>query len=238
MRSPQPWLSLALLATCLYCADGVAGSDTPASTRSAVGSVVSEAPDQLAVEAFTRHAQWRFPTDGEGGESLVSDRILDGFEAAPTLLVTADGSAIRWGFKYQEGNIKSVVIGNQSGQLKLLAAVDGITRLTSRSSAPVDTMAEYQQRQSRSGMEPAVVVFVHDEGDLKTCLPLLKRWLQANLIGFNADCRKAALANACTLAAQIAIPTEAFIIGNNGRLRSVKLPKVETSSVPLRSFVQ
>lgn len=200
-------------------------------------AVLSPAPDQGAVEAFTRHAELPFSDYGQG-ISLVSDRILDGFETAPTLLVTADGSSIRWGSKYHEGSIESVVIGDKSGQLKLLAAVYGMSRLTSLSSSPIDTMAKYERRQKRSGMEPAVTVFVHDERDLKAYLALLKRWLQANLMGFNTHCSKPSLANACKLAWRIAIPTTTYVIATDGRLRSVEVPEVKAASVPLKLFVQ
>lgn len=237
MRAFHQWLSMALLAGCLYSADSVAGSGVSASTGVSVESVLPNSPDQAAVEAFTRHAEFEFADYGEG-KARVSDRILDGFEAGPTLLVTAEGSSIRWGFKYQEGSIESVVIGDKSGQLKLLAAVDGMSRLTSLSSSPINTMSDYEQRQKRSGMFPSVTVFVHDDGDLKASTPLLKRWLQANLMGFNTDCSKPDLAGACKLAEQIVISTTAYVITGHGNLRSVSVPDVKAASVSLKLFVQ
>ena len=237
MRSLLRYLPFFVLAACLCPAPGVAGSHAAGSTYAAAATLASAVPDQDMVEAFTREAMWHFPNDGEG-RTRVADRILIGFEAAPTRLVTPDGSSLRWGFKYQEGSIESVVIANSTGELKLLAAVDGMTRLRRRSTPPIDTMARYEQQQKRSGMEPKVTVFVHDPNDLVAYLPLLKRWLQADLLGFNADCGKADLTGACHLAGQVVIPARFFIIDPDGGLHGVEAPDVTASPVPLKSFVQ
>lgn len=87
-------------------------------------------------------------------------------------------------------------------------------------------------------MEPVVTIFVYDESDLKAYLPLLKRWLQANLMGFNTDGSKPDLAGACRLAEQIAIPIKVYVIAADGSLRSIKAPDVKAASVPLKSFTQ
>lgn len=237
MKLSHYLIPVVLLATGLYAIGCFAWTAAAAPNGASITTVFSKVPEQSAVEAFTHHAEWSFPDYGKG-KSLVSDRILDGFQAGPTLLVTADGSAIRWGFKYQEGSFESVVIGAKSGELKLLAAVDGITRLTNLSSSPINTMAEYEQRQKRSETEPAVTIFIHDESALKTYLPLFKRWLQANLMGFNTDCSKLELAAACKLAGQIAIPARIFVIAADGSLHGIPSPAVPASTVPLKSFVQ
>lgn len=223
-------VGMALLATCLYVAAGAAGSVT--------ATALPKVPDQRAVEAFTRHAELNFADLGEGEKTPVSDRILDGFEAAPSLLVTPEGSSIRWGFKYQEASLQSVVINAPSGELALLAAVDGVSRLTRRSRPPIDELASYREAVKRSGMAPSVTIFVHDEGSLRAYLPLLKRWLQANLMGFNVDCSKPGLADACTFAEQVAIPATAHVIAADGRLRRIEMPDVKASSISLSWFVQ
>ena len=134
--------------------------------------------------------------------------------------------------------MQSVVISNASGNLKLLAAVDGVTRLTLRSGGAIGDMAEYRQAVDNSGLESTVIAFVHDEADLKNYLPLLKRWMQANLLGFNADCTKPELAQACKLAEQIVVSTTAYVISDDGSLRRVNVPDVKVAAVPLSAFVQ
>jgi hypothetical protein len=237
MRSFCRLVPIVLLGACLYSTGCTAGSGVSASTTAPAKAVLSDVPDQDAVEAFTRKAELNFPNYGEG-KMPVSDRILDGFEAAPAQLALTDGSSIRWGFKNQEANLQSVVINDRSRQLALLAAVDGVTRLTSRSGSPIGEMANYEKAVKRSGMDPSVTIFVHDKDALKAYLPLLKRWLQADLMGFNADCSKPNLAGACKLAEQIAISTTVYVIAADGNLRSVKVPDGKASSVPLKSFVQ
>lgn len=237
MKSVHRLVSVVLLASCLYSAGCTAGAGVSTSAVAPVKSVLSDVPDQDKVEAFTRKAELKF-ADYQEGNVPVSDRILDGFEAAPSQLALSDGSSIRWGFKNEEANLQSVVISDASGQLKLLAAVDGITRLTRRSAAPIDEMAGYDKAAKRSGMDPSVVVFVHDEGDLAASLPLLKRWLQADLMGFNADCARPDMVSACRLAEQIAISTKVYVIAADGKLRSINTPDAKAASLPLKSFVQ
>lgn len=228
---------LALLAACLYSAGCTAGSDISAPSGSPVKAGLPDVPDQNAVEAFTRKAELNFPDYSEG-KVPVSDRILDGFEAAPSQLAMTDGSSIRWGFKNQEANLQSVVINDKSGQITLLAAVDGMTRLTRRSGLPIGEMAQYEQAVKRSGMNPSVIVFVHDEDNLNAYLPLLRRWLQADLMGFNADCSKPDLADACKLAEQIAIAKTVYVIAADGNLRSIRAPDGKAASVSLNAFLQ
>lgn len=209
----------------------------------ATSAIAPAAPDlpavpvQGAVETFTRNAELEFPGYGKG-RAAVSDRILEGFEAAPSRLVLADGSSVRWGFKNHEANLQSVAISDKSGRLKLLAAVNGVVRLIRMSGTPIGDMAQYKQAVERSGTEPSVIVFVHDGSEWESSLPLLKRWLQANLLGFNADCGKSNLDGACKLAEQIVIPATVYATTAEGSLHHVNASDVKAAAVPLQSFIQ
>ena len=197
----------------------------------------SNVPDDTAIEAFTGDVALAFP--GEDKDAVpVSDRILDGFQAGPTHLALADGDVIYWGFKFQEANLQSVAIYDAKGHPRLLAAVDNIVRVVG-GSAPLGTMEQYQHALKDSGVTPAVSVFVREPGDLVTYLPYLKRWLQADLLGFNVHCDKPGMADACKLANQIAVPIQAYaLMPKSGAPHMLQVPKTAAASVPLGSFVQ
>ncbi len=237
MRRLRQLAFVVLLVASLYSVGSNAhpAVETPHATPP--GADVTAVPDQGVVEAFTRKAQMEFSDYGEG-RALVSDRILDGFQAAPSRLSVTDGSSISWGFKNQEANLQSVVIGDKSGQLKLVAAVDGVVRLARTSGAPIADLAQYEQAVERSGAKPSVMVFVNSEDELETYLPLLKRWLQANLMGFNADCERPALTSACELVEHIVLPTTVYIIAADGSLHRINVPAGQAAALPLRSFIQ
>lgn len=240
MRRPHPLIPIVLLGVCLH-STGCAANPVDTEAGSLTVTVVSaDAFDDKAVKALTDGAKMEFTDNGEQGKVLISDRIFDGFQAGPWQVVIANGSALRWGFKYGEANIESVAIDDKRGHLKLLAAVGNVSRLTSvfGDQSPVESMTQYEGIVKRSGLEPVANVFVRDEADLKTYLPLLKRWLQADLMGLIGDCSKAELADACKLAEQIAIPTKAYLIAPEGSLHSIMVPDVKAASVPIKPFVQ
>ncbi|MHB8921559.1 MAG: hypothetical protein ACYC3A_03685 [Halothiobacillus sp.] len=173
----------------------------------------------------------------EYGDSAVpvSDRILDGFTGGTMRLALKNGTVIYYGFKFQEGalvqqaNLKSVAIYEPEGRPRLLAAVDNVPILRK----PFTSMAEYQRYLKDNHISPSVLVFVRNERDLDTYLPYLKRWLQADLLGFNVNCKEPGMAEACKFAGQIEIPTRAYLLPS---LRPVVVPKVEAADVPLEAF--
>ena len=212
-----------------------------ASVCSAACAQVSQAdrtPDSTAIEAFAGKAAIAFPGEATSGTVVVSDRILDGFEAGPSRLVVDRDTTIFWGFKFQEGNLQSVAIFDGNGHPRLLAAVDNVPSLQ-RGGTWINTLEQYRQAVARSGTSPVVSVFVRDTRDLQTYLPYLKRWLQADLLGFNVHCDKLGMAPTCAVAEQIEVPIQAYMLSpGTTDAQALSLPKLQAASVPLESFVQ
>lgn len=85
--------------------------------------------------------------------------------------------------------------------------------------------------------QASVTLFVADAADLDRFLPGVKRWLQADLMGFNADCNDANRQKACELAAKIAPGVVAYVSnGNAGTLTQAALPNVPAAAVSLERF--
>ncbi|WP_156880603.1 hypothetical protein [Thermomonas fusca] len=170
-------------------------------------------------------------------EMHVSDRILAGLQAAGRVMATSDGSTVTWGFKYEEANLQSVVIADKTGQLELAAVVDDILGLTYGKSGTYTSVAEYEKRAKRQGLRPRVIVFARDQASLVTAYPLLRRWMQANLLGFNASC--AAHAGACALMPDLDLPTDVYLTPGAGSAPvRVTTPDLPAASIPLEAFTQ
>lgn len=167
----------------------------------------------------------------------VFDRILDGFEAASRVMATEDGQTIVWGFKYKEANLQSVVIADASGQLQLAAIVTDVHSLTRDGTNAITTEAAYWSAVEHLALHPDVVLFVRDQAALNTAYPLFKRWMDANLLGFNRSCQ--AQAAACALLPNIRIPTRAYLpLKNGGALTKVVIPTLPAIQIPLEKFTQ
>jgi hypothetical protein len=232
------WVGAMLLALMLP-ACGAAHTDAKAGSAEPSQAVQSlpATPGEVDVENLLGKVTMTLPDDD--GYSRVSGRILDGFEAAASPLRLDSGDVIYWGFKYQEGSAESVAIYDAQHHLRLVAAVDGITRLTVLGKPHLESVADYQQAVHESGVEPSVFVFVRDEADLKQYLPLFDRWLQADLLGFNMDCTQAGMARVCALATQIRIPVHAYAVENGGgKVRQLVVPVVKPSTTPIKLFEQ
>lgn len=226
----------ALVLMLMLPACGTAHTAGSAMSSQAVQSLPG-APDEADIEHLLGKAAMTLP--GDDGDALVSDRILDGFEAAAPPLRLDSGDVIYWGFKYQEGGAESVAIYDAQHQLRLVAAVDGITRVTVLGKPHLESLADYHRAVEESGSDPSVSVFVRNEADLKKYLPLLERWLQADLLGFNMDCAQAGMARVCALAENIRIPMQAFAVGSGGdKARPLTIPVVKPSTVPIKFFQQ
>lgn len=202
--------------------------------------IPSDGPDDKAIETFTGNAKTLYYADPRiKQKALVSDRILDGFEAAPKLLTLSNGTAIYWGHRYKEATTESVAIFDGKGRPRLLAAVDSIPWCdgSGRHCEPFTSIEAYQAHASRTYLHPGVAVFVRDKRDLETYLPYLKRWLHANMLGFNVDCKEPRMAEACKFVTQTDltqfIPIRAYLLPS---MRLLELPKGKAADLPLEAF--
>lgn len=193
-----------------------------------------------AIENFTGKSRVALP----GYNNLkqiesVSDRILfGGYLVDLRRLEASNGITIDWGFKYQEGNLESVIFYDQTGRPRLLAAVDDIPWCNGSHCQPFDSMSAYEQNVKQTGRSPSISIFVREKRDLNTYLPYLMRWLQANLLGFNVDCKVPRMTEACKADPQIAetkIPIAAYLLPS---MRPLGVPKVTAAEIPLEAFTQ
>lgn len=195
-------------------------------------------PEEADVAALVGQATFDFPGDGHRAPVRVSDRILDGFQAGPAHLRLDDGSVIHWGFKHEEANLQSIAVHDAQGHLRLLGAVSNLGQLNNNPATPIATIGQYEQYRRAAMLEQAsVTLFVADAADLDRFLPVVKRWLQADMMGLNADCNDAQLRKACELAAKIEPGVVAYVSnGNAATLTQASLPNVPAAAVPLERF--
>lgn len=210
------------------------GADAFAQTRQS-----DRVPNDSAVAAFAGDTV--LPGDESDTREVLSDRILDGFEAAPQRLPLDGGAAIYWGQQYREGNLQSVVITDEKGDIRLMAAVDDVLEIARGNEPSVSSLQQYQAlvKKELGGDVPLASVFVRRPGDLDTYLPLLKRWLQADLLGFNVKCGKGPrMTQACALATKVQIRIEAYLICDDPpRTRALAVPEAAASTaIPLEAF--
>ncbi len=200
---------------------------------------VSSAPDDKRIEAFAGKARalyYSFTHPSIKQKALVSDRILDGFEAAPKRLTLPNGTAIYWGFRYKEATTRSVAIFDAQGRPRLLAAVDSIPWCDGRHCEPFTSVEAYQAHARRTFLHPGIAVFVRDQRDLETYMPYLKRWLHAHMLGFYTHCEEPRMSEACNFVPQIVetqIPIQAYRVPS---MHPSILPKVPAADVPLEAF--
>jgi hypothetical protein len=208
------------------------------------GAGDSSVPKNVAISAFAGDALYAFPSDYADGPAKIGDRVSDGFQAAPSSLKLTDGSSISWGFKYQEPYFESFVIADSENEIRLIAAVTNIVRLTGYSSGPIKTMAEYENAVKASMVDgSSVILFVRDEKFIANYMPLVRRWIQADLLGFNVDCGSQKLAQVCQVAEKIEIPIMAYRIceSNSGKQKNIKqvaVPAVKAADIPIKLFQQ
>jgi hypothetical protein len=197
-------------------------------------------PITKAIKVFAGNARTRYYSDPRiKDKALVSDRILDGFGYGPLRLTLPNGTAIYWGFRHGEATTESVVIYGPEGRPRLLAAVDSIPWCAGRHCEPFTSVDAYQAHAERTYLHPGIAVFVRDKRDLDTYLPYLKNWLQANLLGFNVNCKEPGMAEACKFVTQTEltqfIPIRAYLLPS---MQPLALPKVPAANVPLEAFTQ
>lgn len=223
------------------CAAHAAGhSHDKQQVSSATHVVAGQAPDEDAVKALVGDVTVGvFTPLAAYADTTVSNRILDGFEAGPRGLATKSGLTITWGFKFQNGTLQSVAIHDASRRLILVAIVDDIAHLADSGTKPVTSMAAYRKLIGPGSQDspPHAVVFARTRSDLHTAYPLFRRWLQADLTGFNADCRKKP--RVCQLAIRIQVPIRTYVaVGSDRTPRPVTAPAGAAASIPLEAFTQ
>lgn len=85
----------------------------------------------------------------------------------------------------------------------------------------------------------SVTLFVGDAADLVQYLPVVKRWLQADLLGFNADCDDAALVQACELATRIEPTLTAYVTNTSAAAAAaISVPDLAAAPIPIDQFTQ
>lgn len=175
----------------------------------------------------------------DASEELVADRIMSGFEAGPSRLDTSDGVTVFWGFKYKEATSQSVVIYGANGDVGLIAAPQNIVAIRGSFADPVTTLVDYENLIMKMGREPLVSVFVHTQEDLNAYYPILLRWIQADLLGFNFDCSPRSVQIYCDLSEDIRIPAVAYQVDvENNRLMSINIPNIRPVAIPMDEFRQ
>lgn len=197
-------------------------------------------PIAASIEAFAGNARtlyYSFTHPAIKKKALVSDRILDGFQAAPKRLTLPNGTAIYWGFRYKEATTESVAIFDAQGRPRLLAAVGSIPWCDGRHCDPFTSIEAYQSHASRTYLHPGIAVYVRDKRDLETYLPYLKRWLHAKLLGFYTQCKEPRIAEACKFVTQTELtqftPIRAYLLPS---MQPLVLPKVPAADLPLEAF--
>lgn len=235
MKTKQCWVLLGLLAATFVPIDGCSAQSDQPSKVVKVHDTAGLVPEERVIKDLVGEANLELIVPN--ADDAIADRILDGFQSALSSLNVEDGRSVVWGFKFQEGNQQSVVIYDASGRIMLAAIVNDIVRIDDGIDPAVTTLAAYHRRILDAGANPDVIVFSHSRSELEAAFPLFKRWLQADLLGFNVDCSKTAAS--CALVEKVPVPVRAFITGHNGRgMEQVPLPSVVSSTIPLASFTQ
>jgi hypothetical protein len=198
-------------------------------------------PDDAAIHAFTGSAEIVFPGEGETNAVSLYDRLLDGFEVGPRQLALDGGGTIYWGQKFQEGNLQSVLVGDGQGRIRLIAIVDNVVSIARGNVSRINSLDQYRAlvaKESGSDFAPMISIFIKDARDLDAYLPILKRWLQADLLGFTVQCDTSPqMVRACQLAEQIDLPMHAFLLSAGGSsVRALVIPAAVAKPIPLDAF--
>lgn len=239
VKTRQHTLCLVLLLAATWTlSSGCSAQPNPSNTAVGTKAVTGKVPDESAIKALVGGASLNAVTpDADEDDEAISDRILDGFQAAPSGLKVEGGPSIAWGFKFQQGNQQSAVVYDASGHVLLAAIVNDIVRVDDGIGPAVTSQEAYRKRVKDAGVAPQVMVFAASRDALDRGYSLFRRWLQANLLGFNIDCaRKAA---ACAFAEKLSVPVQAFVAAPGGKeLAKVATPSGAPTAIPLGRFVQ
>lgn len=197
-------------------------------------SVISHSSLMLKIREFTRNNHgFMFDVDSRVQLS-VANRVVSGFQQNPPSSVRLkDGTQIIWGWQEGQAEVQSIAIFDEGDKLKLVGGATNIPRIFSwRSQKGLKTLEEFDallvRRQALHIGSPMVVLFVETQSDADRYYPLAARWLQANLLGFNAQCNSPSYAESCALADNITVP----IVVQAARCSAEQM---ERSSCTLRS---
>lgn len=184
---------------------------------------------------------------GDSNAVAVEQRLLTGFQQQPPKHLRLDNNVtIYWGWQEGQAFVKSIAVYDPDGALRVVGAVDDIPALYNwRSKRAVTDANEYQKlvvKYASWGSEPSVVLFAQKARDFDAYLPLVQRWLQAAMLGFNADCSKTEIAPACAFAEKVTLPIVAYQLDcktqSNIEQCSHSLSDTQALSVPLELFTQ
>lgn len=250
MKGPIAFAVVALGAAfgAASCSDSE-GTAIQASAIAEPGSMLASVGDLGGViqdiKRFAGTAQVVLP--GAEKPSSVVARIVDGFEQDPPRMTRLpDGSAIYWGWQEGQPSVQSIAIYDNSGRLRLVGAMKDIPVLYSwRSGQGISSEREYRaylDEVATWGASPAVTLFVEDAGALEAYYPMVQRWLQAAMLGFNVDRDQAQIGAACAFVATVSIPANAYSLscGDPGPVNhcSLPVPALPAADIDLSRFHQ
>ena len=175
-------------------------------------SVISHSSLMLQIRGFTRNNHgFMFDVDSRVKLSVTS-RVVSGFQQNPPSSVRLkDGTQIIWGWQEGQAEVQSIAIFDEGDKLKLVGGATNIPRIFSwRSQKGLKSLEEFDallvRRQALHIGSPMLVLFVETQSDANRYYPLAARWLQANLLGFNAQCNSPTYSESCVLADNITVP--------------------------------
>lgn len=184
---------------------------------------------------------------GDSNAVSVEKRLLTGFQQQPPKNLRLDNNVtIYWGWQEGQAFVKSIAVYDPDGALRVVGAVDDIPALYNRrSKRTIADANEYQKlvrKYASWGSEPSVVLFAQKAPDFDAYLPLVQRWLQAAMLGFNVDCSETEIAPACAFAEKVTLPIVAYQLDcktpNSIEQCSHSLPDTQALSIPLELFTQ
>jgi len=211
---------------------------TTATAADVRNTALPKSPDYArSIDAFSAQAKIAVPV-AEGGKTVqISERISAGLEAAARRLTLPDGTTVDYGFKHQDATVASVVISDAQRQVRMVALASSLPLLrSSRGEIRVATPEDYQKMWASAAEQPWAVVMVRNPKDLPAYLPYVQSWIEAMMLGMNADCALADMNAVCALARQHRVPVTAYLLKSGVGLERLATPVVEASSVPASAF--
>ncbi|QDH71585.1 hypothetical protein [Marilutibacter alkalisoli] len=253
MRNTLAVASLLVLSACNGAPQAVGAADAANAPAAAESTQATPSVDAFKdfineIRRFAGSAQVVMGDEAGDAVSLaVGDRIVTGFEQyPPRQLSLADGSTIYWGWQHGQAFVQSIAIRGTDGQLQLLGAVDDLpvlySRRANRAIADQQAYDAFLRESAERGGKPAVALFIKDDNALAAYYPLVARWLQAAMLGFNADCSDPAQGPTCAFVEQVSVPVEAYArdcaAADTVNACALVVPDIPAADVPLESFKQ
>jgi hypothetical protein len=144
--------------------------------------------------------------------STVRGRILIGFQQDPSMKTQlADGTSIMWGWQHQQAFFRSVAIFDNTNRVRMAGFADNLPQVYSESSGKAITnLADYEamlKKVSTYSSPPVVHLYAATQEDADAYYPLVARWVQAAMMGFNSKCNDPKQLASCRFTETIRIPT-------------------------------